>query len=72
MSVIITFLLLVFLGINRGEVTRLWIFLAVFFQVPTAVFMAKYVKNNIPFFLVTSTLVLQSLVTLHRVGFILP
>jgi len=24
------------IGINRGEVARLWIFLAVFFQIPTA------------------------------------
>jgi hypothetical protein len=72
MSVIITFLILVFLGINRGEVTRLWIFLAVFFQVPASIFMAKYVKSNIPFYLVTGTLAVQSIITLHRIGFIIP
>jgi hypothetical protein len=72
LNVIITFLILVFLGINRGEVTRLWIFLAVFFQVPASIFMAKHVKINIPFYLVTCTLAVQSIITLHRIGFIIP
>jgi hypothetical protein len=72
MSVIITFLILVFLGINRGEVTRLWIFLAVFFQVPASIFLAKHTKSDIPFLLVTGTLVVQSIVTLHRISFIIP
>lgn len=72
MSLIITFFVLVFLGINRGEITRLWIFLAVFFQVPAAIFMAKHFRGNIPFFLVASTLVIQSIITLHRIGFIIP
>jgi len=71
-SVIITFFVLVFLGINRGEITRLWIFLAVFFQVPASIFMAKKFKSDIPFFLVTSTLVVQSIITLHRISFIIP
>ncbi len=72
MSVIITFLILVVLGINRGEVTRLWIFLAVFFQVPASIFMAKHVRSNVPFYLVTGMLVVQSIITLHRIGFIIP
>jgi hypothetical protein len=72
MSVVITFFILVFLGINRGEVTRLWIFMAVFFQVPAAIVMAKQVKSNVLFFLVAGTLVVQSIVTLHRIGFIIP
>ena len=72
LSVLITFFVLVFLGIDRGEITRLWIFLAVFFQVPASIFMAKHIKSSIPFFLVTGTLVVQSIITLHRIGFIIP
>jgi hypothetical protein len=71
-SIILTFFVLDLAGINRGEITRLWIFMAVLFQVPTAIFMAKHFSSAIPFFLVACTLVVQSLLTLHLVGFIIP
>ena len=71
-SLLITFSTVLFLGINRGEITRLWIYLAAFFQIPAAFFMAKFVKSNILFFFVASMLVAQSLLTLNRVGFIIP
>jgi hypothetical protein len=71
-SIVLTLFLLDLAGINRGEITRLWIFMAVFFQVPTAIFMAKHFRSVIPFFLVAGTLAVQSLVTLHLVGFIIP
>jgi hypothetical protein len=72
LSLMVTLCLVVFLGINRGEITRLWIFLAVFFQVPAAFFLAKTENSKVMFFLVASTLVIQSLVTLQRVSFIIP
>jgi hypothetical protein len=71
-SLFVNFLLLLFLGINRGEITRLWIYLAVLFQVPASVFIAKIGKGTILFFLVASLLAVQGMVTLHRVGFVFP
>jgi hypothetical protein len=61
-----------FLGINRGEITRLWIYLAVFFQVPAAFFIAKKPGRNALFYFVASTLVVQTVITLQRVAFIMP
>lgn len=69
---LLTFLAVDLLGINRGEVTRLWIYLAVFFQVPASLFIARIHRGEILLFLVSGTLVLQSLISLHRVGFVLP
>lgn len=71
-SVLVTFLTLLLWGIVRGEITRIWIFMAVFFQIPVAYFMAKIVKRNILFFLVAGTLVAQSIITVHRVAFLRP
>jgi len=67
-----TYLVVLFLGINRGEVTRLWIYLAVFFQVPAAVYLAKKVKHDSIFFLVAATLAIQAIVALQKVNFITP
>jgi hypothetical protein len=72
LSLLATILILIFLGINRGEITRLWIYLAVFFQVPAAVFLAKIEYSKGVFFLVACTLVLQCILTLQRVGFVVP
>jgi hypothetical protein len=72
LSLVATILVLIVLGINRGEITRLWIYLAVFFQVPAAYFLAKIDYSQRVFFLVACTLVIQSLITLPRVGFIIP
>jgi hypothetical protein len=72
LSLILTFCVVLFLGINRGETTRLWIYLAVFFQVPAAFFMTKKVQNNTLFFFVACTLIAQSIISLQRVGFIIP
>lgn len=71
-SLLVTFFVLLFLGINRGEVMRLWIYLAVLFQIPTSIFIAKIEKGEILFFLVASLLAVQAMVTLHRVGFNFP
>jgi hypothetical protein len=64
LSLAATILVLVVLGINRGEITRLWIYLAVFFQVPAAYFLAKIDYSQRVFYLVACTL--------PRVGFIIP
>jgi hypothetical protein len=72
LSLLATILILIFLGINRGEITRLWIYLAVFFQVPAAAFLAKMEYSKIVFYLVACTLVIQCILTLQRVGFVVP
>jgi len=72
LSLLTTILILIFLGINRGEITRLWIYLAVFFQVPAAVFLAKIEYSKAVFYLVACTLVIQCILTLQRVGFVVP
>ena len=71
-SLLINYMVLLFLGINRGEITRLWIYLAVLFQVPASVFIAKIGKGTIIFFLVAGLLAMQGMVTLHRIGFVFP
>jgi hypothetical protein len=72
LGVTATFLVVLFLGINRGEVTRLWIYLGVFFQVPAAVFIAKSRNSSWAFLSVAFVLVLQSLIALQRVLFVNP
>lgn len=69
-SVLITYIVITFLGVNRGEITRLWIYLAVFFQVPVSRFIAKIPKGEIVFFLLAGVLTIQTILTLHRVEFV--
>lgn len=71
-SLLLTLGVVVFLGVNRGEITRLWIYLGVFFQVPAAVFLARGARSGWLFLAVACTLALQSIVTLQRVGFVIP
>lgn len=72
LSLLATYLVVLLLGINRGETTRLWIYLAVFFQIPTAVYMGKSVKNHWLFFLLAATMAVQAMAALQRVNFIIP
>lgn len=72
LSLLVTLCANVFLGINRGEITRLWIYLAVLFQIPAASFIGKMPSDKVMLFLVTSTLIIQSIITLQRVQFINP
>jgi hypothetical protein len=72
LSLITTFCVVLFLGINRGETTRLWIYLAAFFQIPAAYFLAKVVKNQTVFLIFAGTLIMQSIITLQRVKFLNP
>jgi hypothetical protein len=71
-TLLVTILVVDLLGINRGEVMRLWIYLAVFFQVPAALFLAKIRKGEVMLFIVSGTLVLQTVFILQQVGFVLP
>jgi len=70
-SLLITFCVVLFVGINRGETTRLWIYLAVFFQVPAAIFLVRVVKSNLAFIILAGTIILQTLVSLQRIVFII-
>ena len=72
LGVTATFLVVLFLGMNRGEVTRLWIYFGIFFQVPAAVFIAKSRNSSWAFLSVVVLLVLQSLIALQRVIFVNP
>ena len=71
-TLLMTLLVVDLLGINRGEVMRLWIYLTVFFQVPAALFIAKIRKGEIMLFLVSGILVVQTVIMLQQIGFVLP
>jgi hypothetical protein len=59
------------IGINRGEVIRLWIFLACFFQIPTAYVCAR-LDTAVPLMLVIAVTVLQATLGTAMIGFIVP
>lgn len=59
------------IGVNRGEVIRLWIFLACFFQIPTAYVCAR-LGNRAAMALVLVTTVLQDAFGTAMIGFIVP
>jgi hypothetical protein len=59
------------LGINRGEVTRLWIFLACFFQIPAAYACAR-LNSRVALMLVLGTALLQAALGTAMIGFIVP
>ncbi|GAB4056711.1 hypothetical protein [Catellatospora paridis] len=58
-------------GINRGETTRLWIFLAVFLMIPVAWVCARSPRVW-PFAVVTAALMLQIATTTPMIAFIRP
>ena len=60
-----------YIGINRGEVTRLWIFLACFFQIPAAYVCARF-ESPVAVALVLATTLLQCALGTAMIGFILP
>ena len=59
------------IGVNRGEVIRLWIFLACFFQIPTAYVCAR-LDNHAAVLLVIAVTILQATLGTAMIGFILP
>jgi methylthioxylose transferase len=59
------------LGVNRGEVTRLWIFLACLFQIPTAYACTRLGQRS-ALALVLATTLLQSALGTAMIAFVLP
>ena len=59
------------IGVNRGEVIRLWIFLACFFQIPAAYVCAR-LDSRAAVLLVIAVTVLQATLGTAMIGFILP
>lgn len=72
LALLLTYLFILFIGINRGEVTRLWIYLAVFFQVPAAIYLGRLKNHRLAFLLVCLTISMQSIVALQMVNFVTP
>ncbi len=71
-AMLVTFGVVLFSGVNRGEVSRLWIYLAAFFPIPAALFISKVPKSTILFFAVACTLVIQAMIALQNIGFVFP
>ena len=59
------------IGVNRGEVIRLWIFLACFFQIPAAYVCAR-LESRAALALVLTLTVLQGALGTAMIGFIVP
>jgi hypothetical protein len=59
------------IGVNRGEVIRLWIFLACFFQVPTA-YICATLKSRVAVLLVLSATLLQDILGTAMFNFAQP
>ena len=59
------------IGVNRGEVVRLWIFLACFCQIPAAYVCAR-LERRAAITLVVSTTILHAAVATAIIGFALP
>ena len=58
-------------GVNRGEVTRLWIFLACFFQIPAAYICAR-LQSRTAVMLILGTTLLQDVLATSMIAFVLP
>jgi len=70
-SLLGTLLAIDLLGVNRGEVVRLWIFLACFFQIPAAYLCAR-LDSRVAFALVLAVTIFQSALGTAMIGFVLP
>ena len=60
-----------FAGVNRGEVIRLWIFLACLFQVPAA-YVCVLLQSRMAFAIVLMLTIVQSALATATFGFIVP
>jgi hypothetical protein len=58
-------------GVNRGEVIRLWIFLACVFQVPTA-YVCVRVQQRAAFAIVLMLTIVQAALATATIGFVVP
>lgn len=59
------------IGVNRGEVVRLWIFLACFFQIPAA-YVCSTLDGRVALPLVVATTALQAAIGVAVVHFVIP
>jgi hypothetical protein len=59
------------LGMNRGEVIRLWIFLACLFQIPVA-YVCSSLNSRLALALVVAITALQTAVGLSMINFVIP
>ena len=71
LALIATLLSTLLIGVNRGEVIRLWILLACFFQIPAA-FVCAWLGSRLALAVVLATTYLQSAIGISTVGFIVP
>jgi hypothetical protein len=70
-SLLVIFVILELLGVNRGEVIRLWIFLASFVPIVTAMYCAR-TPSLWPFGIVLGLMILETVVPLSMIGFVIP
>ena len=70
-SLIVMFLALDLAGLNRGEVVRLWIFLACLFQIPAAWVCAR-LDTRAAIALVFATTIVQGALGTATIGFVVP
>jgi hypothetical protein len=71
MSLAAVLLIIDVIGVNRGEVVRLWIFLACLFQIPAA-YVCAQLNSRLAIALVISTTVLQDALGTSMIGFLVP
>lgn len=70
-SLAVVLLVLDLAGVNRGEVVRLWIFLACFFQIPAAYVCAR-LDGRMAITMVIATTILQDALGTAMIGFVVP
>ena len=59
------------IGMNRGEVIRLWIFLGAFFQIPVA-YVCSSLNSRLALVLVAAVTALQTAIGLSMINFVIP
>ena len=69
LSFLTVLIFIVFIGINRGETIRLWIFLMVFVQIIVSHFCVKKL-NFTTFYLILMSMILQTIITISMVSFL--
>lgn len=69
LSFLTVLIFIVFIGVNRGETIRLWIFLMVFVQIIVSHFCLKKL-NSTTFYLILISMILQTIITISMVGFL--
>jgi hypothetical protein len=71
LSLLAVLLALDVMGVNRGEVVRLWIFLACFFQIPAA-YVCSTLGSRAAMVLVVSCTVFEAALGTAMIGFVVP